>query len=251
MQAATSRPQTFPQTPEAIEAVLSRFQEWTSSRRPTTGHGLREVSYEDAVKANRHRGPARKPRTEPMEENCLRAEPGVIPVEAPQLKPATKPRSPEQKSTAAKPSQRTKAAKQAQEKPAALARPQTAFKTILADAVAPPTQANALTKTGAVRQVTISLRMAPSEQAAIRARAAEAGLSASAYMRQCALEVDHLREQVRQTLALIGQTAALAASNQAQMQLHAPMQAPQPGFLERMKQVFFGNKQARNLSLRA
>jgi len=55
------------------------------------------------------------------------------------------------------------------------------------------------------RPVSMSLRVVASEQALIKARAAEAGLSVSAYLRQCALEVEKLRAQVHHTLALIEQ----------------------------------------------
>jgi predicted component of type VI protein secretion system len=39
----------------------------------------------------------------------------------------------------------------------------------------------------------MSLRVAASKQALIKVRAAEAGLPASAYLRQCALQVEQLR----------------------------------------------------------
>jgi hypothetical protein len=55
---------------------------------------------------------------------------------------------------------------------------------------------------GANRQVSMSLRVAPSERALIMIRAAEAGISVSAYLRQCALDVEILRAQVRQFMAV-------------------------------------------------
>jgi|GEM_PF-5973421 hypothetical protein len=50
------------------------------------------------------------------------------------------------------------------------------------------------------RSTTLSLRMTDAEQKLLKIRSAEARLSASAYLRQCILEVDDLREQVQELL---------------------------------------------------
>lgn len=51
------------------------------------------------------------------------------------------------------------------------------------------------------RRVIVSVRLSEEESAQLRQRAAESGISVSAYMRSCVLEADHLRTQVRQVLA--------------------------------------------------
>jgi hypothetical protein len=47
----------------------------------------------------------------------------------------------------------------------------------------------------------VSMRLSEPESERLRQRAAESGLSVSAYMRSCVLEADHLRFQVKQALA--------------------------------------------------
>lgn len=51
------------------------------------------------------------------------------------------------------------------------------------------------------RTTTLSVRITDAEQKLLRIRATEACLSVSAYMRQCILDVDDLREQVQDLLA--------------------------------------------------
>jgi hypothetical protein len=51
------------------------------------------------------------------------------------------------------------------------------------------------------RGTSISIRLSRSERAQLRQRAAEAGLSVSAYLRSCIFEAESLRAQVRETLS--------------------------------------------------
>jgi len=51
------------------------------------------------------------------------------------------------------------------------------------------------------RRMTVSVRLSEQESTQLRQRAAESGISVSAYMRSCVLEADHLRAQVKQALA--------------------------------------------------
>ncbi|MBX6360981.1 MAG: hypothetical protein IRZ03_12980 [Acidobacterium ailaaui] len=66
------------------------------------------------------------------------------------------------------------------------------------------------------RTTTLSVRMTDAEQKLLRLRAADAGLSASTYLRHCILEVDDLREQVQELIAenqqLRAQQSVLALS---------------------------------------
>lgn len=51
------------------------------------------------------------------------------------------------------------------------------------------------------RTASVTLRLSKDESVQVRARAAEAGLTVSAYFRSCAFEVEQLRTQVKQLLA--------------------------------------------------
>lgn len=52
-----------------------------------------------------------------------------------------------------------------------------------------------------LKTASITIRLSGPECAKVRERAAEAGLTVSAYLRSCALEVESLRSQVKETLA--------------------------------------------------
>ena len=62
------------------------------------------------------------------------------------------------------------------------------------------------------KSVALSLRVSDTEQARILACAARANLSVSAYLRQCALGVDELRDQVELALAQLQQQDAKSTS---------------------------------------
>ena len=51
------------------------------------------------------------------------------------------------------------------------------------------------------RTASITIRLSEAECAQLRQRAAESGLTVSAYLRSCTLEVESLRAQVKDTLA--------------------------------------------------
>jgi hypothetical protein len=53
----------------------------------------------------------------------------------------------------------------------------------------------------ALRSASVTVRFSAEESARLRRRAAEAGLTLSAYLRSCTFEVESLRAQVKQTLA--------------------------------------------------
>jgi hypothetical protein len=52
-----------------------------------------------------------------------------------------------------------------------------------------------------LKTASITIRLSEPECAQLRRRAAEAGMTVSAYLRSCTLEVESLRAQVKQTLA--------------------------------------------------
>jgi len=74
------------------------------------------------------------------------------------------------------------------------------------------------------RSVSLTVRLAPEECALVKARAGEAGISVSAYVRQCALDVDLLREHVETVLAEI--RAANTKPNLAPCSLPAMAETP-------------------------
>jgi len=238
-----------PQSAEDLDAVLVRFQAWSGSRKTKEeGEGVRELSYEDALQSSRYRWQARpySPRAASMEKAGAILEP--VTETTSQTSPAP-PNEISEDSTfaddafapdivtlsSAEPGPRAEAVVHAKGTP-----PPRAFRTMLEEAVLPAPLPGSLalvwpSTPKSERQVSMSLRLAPSEQALIKARAAEAGLSASAYLRQCALEVEQLRTQVQHTLAVIERNSMLALSAS-----EAPVQAPSPGFFARLRQRIFG-----------
>ena len=71
------------------------------------------------------------------------------------------------------------------------------------------------------KSASVTIRLGAAESARLHARAAEAGLTVSAYLRSCIFEVEELRAQVKQTLAQM-RTAPLLGEPEAP----APVQAP-------------------------
>ena len=59
-----------------------------------------------------------------------------------------------------------------------------------------------------LKTASITLRLSEPECAQVRQRAEEAGLTVSAYLRSCALEVESLRAQVKETLAQLRSSPA-------------------------------------------
>ena len=67
---------------------------------------------------------------------------------------------------------------------------------------AQPSQTSALSADAARRKsASVTVRLTAAEDDQLRQRAAEAGLTISAYLRSCAFEVETLRAQVKQTIA--------------------------------------------------
>ena len=58
-----------------------------------------------------------------------------------------------------------------------------------------------------LKTASITIRLSEAECDQLRQRAAEAGLSVSAYLRSCTLEVETLRAQVKETLAQLRQSS--------------------------------------------
>ena len=230
------------QPTEDIETVLGRFQAWAGARNAVEAKpGVRELSYEEALQSSRYRWkganarPRKSSRTETgdgssatpdtaSQQKPTRAE--TAPVKDHDAKPKAS-RGEDSKGRATKASLRTVNLSIAKEAPDANPR----FREVLAEAVRPAQVVVAAQPVGMARHTAISIRLAPAERALIRTRAAEAGISASAYMRQCALEVEHLRTQVKQALA--------AMERNAPAPIQAPAPVPSPGFFARLAQKIF------------
>ena len=222
---------TAPATSPAddIDAVLGRFHAWSSAHKEAGKakdftDGVREVPYEEALQSSRRRWqfheptPPRSPQKErPTGGTDLRDE--MIAPDKVTLSRATEPGGGD---------------------PADLETHRSAsFGTVLSETVSPDVSSGPLAlvwpaAAKAERQVSMSFRVAASEQALIKARAAEAGISVSAYLRQCALEVEKLRSQVHHTLSLI---------EERQMSFRSPsasqIAATSGSFFARLRQRIF------------
>jgi hypothetical protein len=125
-----------------------------------------------------------------------------------------------------------------QRKTAPVKQNQPAFRQVLAEKTAILPAAKKTTAAAlAPRTATLSVRITDAEQKLLKLRAAEAGLSASAYLRQCILDVDDLREQVRDLLAENQRLRAQASGGILS------------GLAQFMRRIFGGNTAA--LSVRA
>uniref|UniRef100_A0A372ILQ5 Ribbon-helix-helix protein, CopG family n=2 Tax=Paracidobacterium acidisoli TaxID=2303751 RepID=A0A372ILQ5_9BACT len=92
------------------------------------------------------------------------------------------------------------------------------------------------------RPSVVSVRLAVEERERMKEYAAEAGLSVSAYLRQCALEVEQLRAQVKGMMEITRQAAVTPA----------PAILPVPGFRGWFRRRIFPGKPATTgLTLRA
>lgn len=240
---------------ENIEAVLGRFQAWAGTRNAVELRpGIREIPYEEALASGRYRwkgvgaNSAKKAAAKPQPARVSAAS---VNAEADRKQRTAKPvRGRERVREHAKTAREAKAGTAARVVPDTrgggnrcaarkAATPgknraaEPAFREALTTAIRPAeVVARPLDLT---RQAAISIRLASSERALIKTRAAEAGITASAYVRQCAVEVEQLREQVRSAIAAVERGVALPASVSAP----ASAPAPAPGLLGRMRRRFF------------
>ena len=237
---------------EDIDTVIGRFQAWAGLRNAETPKpGIRELTYEEALESRRNRWRRTAPaaaKSSHVDE--LRDERGVTQLPAPgkfaggtatrqpgsarrgataaKHKATRKARSGNQMENAAHKSAANPASAPPAKQSAPLKRetqPAPAvpseFKEVLATAVLPAGVVATTKPVELARQTAISVRLAPVERALLRKRAAEAGITVSAYVRQCALDVEQLRAQVKQTLAALEQGAA------------APGNAPEPPLVKK------------------
>ena len=90
-----------------------------------------------------------------------------------------------------------------------------------------------------LRTASVTIRLSQAECARLHQRAAEAGLTVSAYLRSCALEAETLRAQVKQALAKMN--AGSKPPQQAQIACRGPRQgAREQGNEKAGQRDFFG-----------
>lgn len=220
---------------EDIDTVLGRFQAWSGSRNAVeTKPGIRELSHEESLRSLRYRWKAadetsakKRPGAKPGAEPAAISEPKLEQLKTAPVKAREAKRKPVKKvcgrkhAAKATPPVKTKIVPE--------------FREALANAVRPPEVILATAQPiELTRQISISIRLAPAERALIKTRAAEASISASAYIRQCALEVEQLRAQVQQVLA--------AMERKTPASIPAP--ASSPGFFARWVQKIFPGRSA-------
>ncbi len=83
-----------------------------------------------------------------------------------------------------------------------------------------------------LKTASITIRLSEAECGQLRQRAAEAGLSVSAYLRSCTLEVESLRAQVKETLVQFRQSSPTRSAAIAPVQSQPSPAAP--GILHRL-----------------
>jgi hypothetical protein len=83
------------------------------------------------------------------------------------------------------------------------------------EAAAQPAQELRTTLNRNLKCASVTIRMSSAESAQLRRRAAEAGLTVSAYLRSCTFEAESLRALVRDTLAQLRSNSSGATSNPA------------------------------------
>lgn len=222
---------------EDIDAVLGRFQAWTgASSAAEVKPGIRELTDEEALASGRYRWRGARAMQQTTGAGAVPA-----PVAAGTASRHEQPKtdSVKKRGLARRATKKTPVksvdSRAAAKTPAAAkgSAPKATFRDALSNAVR-PAEIVAAQPAAFTRQVAISIRLAPAERALIKTRAAEAGVSASAYIRQCALEVEQLREQVRQAIAA--------------METGVPAQLPAPagarGLFSRIaRRIFSGGTQ--------
>jgi hypothetical protein len=234
---------------ENIETVLGRFQAWTGARSAVeAGPGIREIPYEEALASERYRwkGAGRKPESAKPRVNAQPADaPDAGEPEHEKTRAAKIPKKIRTRGhgkSAAPDAKKAGSSKRCAAASQEVPERKPIFREVLAKAVK-PAELVVAQPAELARQKAISMRLAPEERALIQARAAEAGTTVSAYIRQCVLEVEQLRAQVRKAMT------AMECGGSAVADLSATP-APAPRFFARMARRFFPGRGSA-LALRA
>jgi hypothetical protein len=210
---------------EDIEVILGKFSAWSTSqpleKRPR--ESVAEISYEQALRAVGYRAPlASPPANEKLPESAAEVQPKLCEPKRPSTSKGKKTRTGiKKKRSNANKAEIPNARKalrhagyeakqdvrdlQQEDRPMVVK----SFPELIKQQVGVMEEFSAHKS----KSVSLTVRLAPGESALVKARAAEAQVSVSAYMRQCALDVDKLRGQVE--TALVELRSAHAASSVA------------------------------------
>lgn len=217
-----------------IEGVLGRFQAWektqrnqssskststrgigrgAASRKANLGDGVRELTYEQALRATSYRRRA-YPEAAATSPQALKAQAIASPeAELPEVDPATSlhPATAANNKSAFSvvPSLPEVTRRQASTPAAKPRQIQPAFREVLKGTAELAATASVVPE---IKSFALALRVSDAEQTRVRACAARANLSVSAYLRQCALGVDDLRDQVELALTKLRQQEANTAA---------------------------------------
>jgi len=172
---------------EDISAIVNRFQAWAGAQAPAVAKdGVRELTYDEAIRS-------RRPHTSKAASPAVASQGAKKSTQAPADATAGKTRKPAKPKKRTVPPRHGKDAQQPRET-SPVAAP--AFREVLAEKVsilpAITSQEVAMER----RTTALSLRISLAEHALLKRRAAEANLSVSCYLRNCAFEVEHLRAQL-------------------------------------------------------
>jgi hypothetical protein len=185
---------------EDISAVVSRFQAWAGAQAPAHAkHGVRELTYEEAIRSSRRRtAPVRAtPKAKTAEPVPAAQMKRKTVVETPAVEPA-RPKKQASSRRARKSARKSKTLPPAKAKTQAVSlQPPAVFRQMLAEQVAPRSIVSAQALAVERRTTALSLRLSSGEHSLLKARAAEANLSVSVYLRTCVFEVEELRAQLR------------------------------------------------------
>ena len=174
---------------EDINAIVNRFQAWAGAQLPSPAkHGVRELTYEEALRA--------KPRRVRLKKAVAVGEKTapLPPVKAKRLSQQVAAKKQTRRTTSSRSNTRKTTPNEAVVPPVV----KSDFCQILADAVALVPTVSSQPLAGERRATALSLRISSAEHELFKRRAAEANVSVSAYLRQCAIEVEELRHQVKQ-----------------------------------------------------
>jgi hypothetical protein len=198
-----------PAIAEQLNELLGRFTAWTETQESdgdTSDLDAREIAYQQALLRSRTRN-SEQPDAQPEQQDAEAAADNATEAAPSDLNPAPQCKS-----------------KPGADRQARAAHKTPEFQQVFHGTLS--TSDRSVANSG--KSVWLTLRVTAAEQALIQARAAEAKLSVSAYLRKCAFEVETLSQQVQGAL-LEAQTAGQTSGPSAPPE---PVPAPvkvQPG----------------------
>jgi hypothetical protein len=170
---------------EDIHAIANRFQAWAGAQPPIYKDGVRELTYDEAIRSKKNHINSRKAASDPAKPT---------PVANARRKKTTKSQKLKRTATATRHSGFNRSRKSQETALTAVSGPMT-FRQVLAEKV------SILPVAAEPRTTALSMRISSTEHALLRRRATDANISVSCYLRNCFLEVESLRAQLTRTIA--------------------------------------------------